>query len=135
MFKSVHAPPPSIQLFLGGKKNPLPFGRLETIVLSRMHSCSHRGLPPGGNRGSHLQVWRLHREVCCLPGAQIRDVTRKNVSTKHPLGYYPFLLFFHISIKDVATGSLRPIKRFWSPGKMTKGFRRAFSSTLPAMGK
>ncbi|XP_074991813.1 uncharacterized protein LOC142074828 isoform X2 [Calonectris borealis] len=78
----------------------------------------------------------LFREVCCLPGAQIRDVTTRLESLVQPSDYYPFLLF-HVGTNDVATKSLRSIKRdFRALGRMlkTSGAQVVFSSILPVMG-
>jgi len=33
------------------------------------------------------------REVCCLPDAQAKDITRKLPSLVRPMDYYPLLLF------------------------------------------
>ncbi|KAK4830603.1 hypothetical protein QYF61_012029 [Mycteria americana] len=50
------------------------------------------------------------REVCCLPGARVRDVTRILPSLVRPSDYYPLLLF-HVGGDDTATRSPRAIKR------------------------
>jgi len=42
-----------------------------------------------------------HREVCCLPGAWVRDITRKPPSLVRPSHYYPSLLF-HVGGDEVA---------------------------------
>lgn len=52
----------------------------------------------------------LFREVCCLPGAWIRDVTIRLKSLVQPSDYRPFLLF-HMGRNDVTSKSLRPIKK------------------------
>lgn len=33
-----------------------------------------------------------HREVCCLPGARVRDITRKLPELVHPTDYYLLLI-------------------------------------------
>ncbi|KAK4815791.1 hypothetical protein QYF61_007231 [Mycteria americana] len=50
------------------------------------------------------------REVCCLPGARVRDVTRVLPSLVRPSDYYPLLLF-HVGGDEAATRSTRVIKR------------------------
>ena len=35
----------------------------------------------------------LHREVCCLPGARVKDVRKKLLSLVQPSGFYRLLLF------------------------------------------
>jgi len=49
-------------------------------------------------------------EVCCLPGAQVRDITRKLLSLMRSLDYY-LLLLFHVDGEEVAVHSPRVIKR------------------------
>jgi len=51
-----------------------------------------------------------HKEFCCLPGAWVRDMTRKLPSLVQPLDYYPLLLF-HVVGDEVAVCSPRVIKR------------------------
>ncbi|KAK4832349.1 hypothetical protein QYF61_021878 [Mycteria americana] len=50
------------------------------------------------------------REVCCLPGARVKDVTRVLPSLVRPLDYYPLLLF-PVGGDEAATRSPRVIKR------------------------
>jgi len=50
------------------------------------------------------------REVCCLPGAWVKDITRKLPSSIQPSDYYPLLLF-HVGGDAAATCSPRAIKR------------------------
>jgi len=39
-----------------------------------------------------------HREVCCIPGAQVRGITRKLPRLLWPSDYYPLLLY-HVGTK------------------------------------
>ncbi|KAK4816911.1 LOW QUALITY PROTEIN: hypothetical protein QYF61_024921 [Mycteria americana] len=50
------------------------------------------------------------REVCCLPGAPVKDVTRIRPSLVQPSDYYPLLLF-HVGGDEAATRSPSAIKR------------------------
>ena len=50
----------------------------------------------------------LHRKVCCLPGAQIRDGKQKDY--QQPSDYYS-LLIFHVGTNNVKSRSQRSIKR------------------------
>ncbi|MCQ4187457.1 SGNH/GDSL hydrolase family protein [Klebsiella pneumoniae] len=79
----------------------------------------------------------LSREVCCLPGARIRDVTERLPSLIRPTDYYP-LLVFHVGASDTAGSSLRNIKRdFRALGSTVKGsgVQVVFSSILPVEGQ
>ena len=61
------------------------------------------------------------REVCCLPEARVKDITRKLPSLVQPLDYYPLLLF-HVGGDEAATCSPRAIKRdFRALGRLGKG--------------
>ena len=48
------------------------------------------------------------REVCCLPGTRVKDMTKKLRSLVQPLDYYP-LLHFHMGSNEVATRSPQAI--------------------------
>ena len=62
-----------------------------------------------------------HREVCCLPGAQVRDVARNITVLDKPSDYYP-LLVFCIGNKEVGKRSPWAIKRdFRALGRLLKG--------------
>ncbi|KAK4817118.1 hypothetical protein QYF61_027981 [Mycteria americana] len=50
------------------------------------------------------------REVCCLPGARVKDITRIRPSLVQPSDYYPLLLF-HVGGDEAATRSPSAIKR------------------------
>ena len=63
-------------------------------------------------RGIEAQVCREDpwtRQVCCLPGAQIRDVTEGLPKLIKPTDTYPFLLI-HVGTNDVAKWSYEEIK-------------------------
>lgn len=54
----------------------------------------------------------IHREYCCLPGARVRDITRKVSSLlQHVTGCH-LLLVLHINGDEVATGQSRGTLRF-----------------------
>jgi len=77
-----------------------------------------------------------HREVCCLPGAQLRDITRKLPSLVQPSDYC-LLLLFHVGGDKVAIRSPGVIKRdFRDLGWLVResGAQAIFSSLLPAAG-
>lgn len=62
-----------------------------------------------------------HREVCCLPGAVIRDIARKVTHLVQPSDYY-LLLIFQAGNDEVARRSPRAIKRdFRALGHLFKG--------------
>ncbi|XP_068782230.1 uncharacterized protein [Struthio camelus] len=78
----------------------------------------------------------LSREVCCLPGARIRDVMERLPRLVHASDYYP-LLIFHVGANDMK-GKLETIKRdFRALGMVVKGLgaQVVFSSILPVRGK
>ena len=67
----------------------------------------------------HLDL--SHKEVCCLPGAQVRDVARNISRLIRPSDYYP-LPVFHIGNKKVGKRSSWVIKRdFRALGRLLKG--------------
>ena len=63
-----------------------------------------------GTEGPICQTDPPLREVCCLPGARVKDVTRILPSLVRPSDYYPLLLF-HVGGDEAATQSPRAIKR------------------------
>ena len=78
----------------------------------------------------------LHREVCCLPGAQVKDVRKKLPSLVWPTDYYPLLLF-QVGSDDLGRTSLRTLKKdFRALGRQVKGSgaQVVFSSIPPAIG-
>ncbi|GAB0208750.1 hypothetical protein GRJ2_003340700 [Grus japonensis] len=50
------------------------------------------------------------REVCCLPGARVKDIARKLPSLVQPSDYYPLLLL-HVGGDEAETRSTKAIKR------------------------
>ena len=85
-----------------------------------------------GNEGpicrSDLSRW----EVCCLPGARVRDVARNTTRLVKPSDYYP-LLVLHIGNEEVGKRSSQVIKRdFRALGRLLKGSgaQVVFSSVL-----
>ncbi|KGL92569.1 hypothetical protein N301_03553, partial [Charadrius vociferus] len=63
----------------------------------------------------------LHRKVCCLPGARVRDVLDKVPTPVNPSDYYPFLVF-QVGSDDVGRRSPKSIKRdFKALGRVLKG--------------
>jgi len=76
-----------------------------------------------------------HRELCCLPGARVRDITRKLPRLVQPSDYYPLLLF-HVGGDEVAVRSPGVIKRdFRALGQLVResGAPVIFSSLLPVV--
>lgn len=57
-----------------------------------------------------MQTDLLHREVCCLPRARIRDVKRKLLALVWPSDYY-LSVIFHVHRDEASRPSLRTIKR------------------------
>ena len=49
-------------------------------------------------------------EVCCLPGARVRDIKRKITSLVRPSDYYP-LLVIQAGINEVVERSLKSLKK------------------------
>ena len=75
-------------------------------------------------RGTEGPVCRrdpTRREVCCLPAARVRDISRKLPSLIRPSGYYP-LLIVQASSNGIADRSLRIINNdFRRLGKLVDG--------------
>ena len=85
-----------------------------------------------GTKGLICLLDPSHREVCCLPGAWVRDVARNISCLIKPSNYYP-LLVFHIGNEEVGRRSSRAIKRdFRALGRLLKGLgvQFVFSSVL-----
>ncbi|XP_074667595.1 uncharacterized protein LOC141917867 [Strix aluco] len=63
----------------------------------------------------------LHREVCCLPGACVKDLMAKLPVLVRPKDYYP-LLVFQVGSDDITRRSPKSVKRdFRALGKVIKG--------------
>ena len=63
-----------------------------------------------GTKGLICCSDQSHREVCCLPGAWVRDVARNVTCLVKPSDYYP-LLSFHIGNEEIGKRSPRVIRR------------------------
>jgi len=63
-----------------------------------------------GMEGSICRPDPTCREVCCLPGAHIRDIARKVPGLVCFSDYCP-LLIVHIGSDEIAQGSLQAIKK------------------------
>jgi len=77
------------------------------------------------------------REVCCLPGAGVKDIAGKLPRLVRPSDYYPLLLF-HVGADKVAVSSPKAIKKeFKALGWLVKesGAQVIFSSLLPVVGR
>ncbi|XP_068521222.1 uncharacterized protein [Anas acuta] len=74
-----------------------------------------------GTEGPICQPDPTRREVCCLPGARVRDVAKKVKRLVRPTDYYP-LLVFQAGSDEVATRSPKAIKRdFRDLGRLLRG--------------
>ena len=79
----------------------------------------------------------LSEEVCCLPGACIKDVTERVERLVKPKDTYPFLLI-HEGTNDTAHCSVEHMKRdYVALGKRVKdlGAQVVFSSVLLVNGR
>ncbi|KAG6924590.1 hypothetical protein G0U57_016929, partial [Chelydra serpentina] len=61
-----------------------------------------------GTESSICRPDRENREVCCLPGTRIRDVTERLPRLIKPSDRYPFLLL-HVGTNDTAKNDLEHI--------------------------
>lgn len=74
-----------------------------------------------GTEGPMCQPDPTRREVCCLPGIRVRDISRKLPSLIHPSDYYP-LLIVQASSDEVADRNLGTIKNdFRGLGRLVDG--------------
>ncbi|GAB0205185.1 hypothetical protein GRJ2_002984100 [Grus japonensis] len=76
------------------------------------------------------------REVCCFPGACVKDITRKLPSLVHPSDYYPLLLL-HVGGDEAETCTMKAIKRdirLLGQSLKDSGAQVIFSSLLPVEG-
>ena len=86
-----------------------------------------------GTEGSICRPDPTCKEVCCLPGAHIRDIARKVPGLVCSSDYCP-LLTVHVGSDEIAQGSLRAIKKdVRGLGQMVEGVgaQVLFSSLLP----
>ncbi|KAK4832299.1 hypothetical protein QYF61_021698 [Mycteria americana] len=89
-----------------------------------------------GTEGPICRANPSHREVFCLPGARVRDITRKLPSLVQPSQYYPLLLF-HMGDDEAAVHGPRVIERdFRALGQFMResGAQVIFSSLLSVVG-
>ena len=63
-----------------------------------------------GTEGSTCRSDGTYREMCCLPGAWVKEITRKLPHLVHPFDYYP-LLIVQAGSNEVAQRSLQTIKK------------------------
>nr|XP_048709947.1 uncharacterized protein LOC125638352 isoform X2 [Caretta caretta] len=90
-----------------------------------------------GTESSICRPDRENREVCCLPGAKIRDVTERLPRLIKPSDRYPFLLL-HVGTNDTAKNDLERITAdYVALGRRIKELevQVVFSSILPVEGK
>ena len=77
------------------------------------------------------------RKVCCLPGARVRDISRKLPGLIHPSDYYP-LLIVQAGNDEVADRSLKAIKNYFRVlGRLIDGagIQVVFACITTAAGK
>jgi len=135
--KRVHSWPPSpAQLPLGNRYGALEYEGLATEDVG-VGEAPSRGLPrtsqtaPRITTASAKKKMRVivigdsllretegpicrpdpsHREVCCLPGARVRDVAKKLPGLVRPSDYYP-LLVMQVGGDEITERSPKAIKR------------------------
>jgi len=73
-----------------------------------------------GMEGPIRRLDLTQREVCCLPGAQLKNITRNLPDLVHPSDYYP-LLIVQAGSDAVAQRSLQTIKKdFRASGRLVE---------------
>ena len=90
-----------------------------------------------GTEGPICQPDPTRREVCCLPGAWVRDISSKLPGLIRPSDYYP-LLIIQASRDEIAEKSLTSIKKdFRGLGRVVDGagMQVVFSSIPSVAGK
>ncbi|EOA97796.1 PDZ and LIM domain protein 5, partial [Anas platyrhynchos] len=90
-----------------------------------------------GTEGPICRPDPTRREVCCLPGARVRDVARKLPNLVRPSDYYP-LLIIQAGTDDIDNRSLKAIKRdFRGLGRLVDGagVQVVFSSVPTLTGR
>lgn len=89
---------------------PSPRVRTGSVEETRRDAVGGDSLLKGAE-GPTCRPDPLLREVCCSPGAQVKDMTRKPPTPVRPSDYYYPLLVLHVGGDDVATRSARAIER------------------------
>ena len=90
-----------------------------------------------GTEGPICRPDPTRREVCCLPGARVRDISKIIPGLIQPSDYYP-LLIIQACGKEIDKESLRSIKKdFRRMGRLLEGagVQVVFSSTPMVSGK
>ena len=90
-----------------------------------------------GTEGPICRPDPYHREVCCLPGAWVRDIKRKVTALVQPSDYY-LLLVFQAGNNEVVERSLQSLKKdFKALGWLIEGLgaQVMFSSIPQVEGK
>ena len=74
-----------------------------------------------GTEGSICRPDPTCKEVCCLPGARVRDITRKLPKLVRSTDYFP-LLIVQVGSDEIARKSIRTMKRFFRGlGRLVQG--------------
>ena len=127
----------------GGPPVRLPRAKRSTPRLKTASARKDRRVVVIGDsllRGTEGPICRpdpTRREVCCLPGARVRDIARKLPGLIGPSDYYP-LLIVQAGSDEVAERSLRSIKEdFRGLGRVVEGtgVQVDFSSLPSVAGK
>ena len=89
-----------------------------------------------GMEGPVCQPDPTRREVCCLPGARVRDISRKLPELIRPSDYYP-LLIIQAGRDEIAEKSLRSIKKdFGGLGRVVDGAgMQVVFSSIPSVAE
>ena len=74
-----------------------------------------------GTEGPICRPDPVRREVCCLPGARVRDITRKLPKLVRSSDYFP-LLVVQVGSDEIAQTSLQTMKKeFRDLGRLVQG--------------
>ena len=89
-----------------------------------------------GVEGPIRRLDMLHREVCCLPGAQVKDLMAQLPALGRAKDYYP-LLVSQVGSDDITRRSPKAMKRdFRSLGKLIQGLgAQIVFSSIPSAGE
>jgi len=84
-----------------------------------------------GTEGPICRPDPSHREVCCLPGARVRDVAKKLLDLVWPSDYYP-LLVVQVGGDEIAKRSPKAIKM--ALGRLVEGSgAQVIFSSIPSV--